>query len=294
MKSPSESPIPATLEIRPEEVKKQAQSQIENVVEKGKVILGMITGPFQLAKAAGIDLGDAATAMKAGNPEEAGEKLGEGGVKGAVAIFSAVELARGVAGGPLGAEPTPGAGKAPPAAEPTPDPAAAGAPATPPPATPPPATPPPAAPPPAAPPPAPPPGPAPPPTGAGEPLLPHLTDEEVGSAVEDAEGGTKLELPGQNPETGEGLLNDVIKADPSKAIPHHENLTFKGIKNAPGGKVQVRRHSANPNAPPGSYSQSNPTTQVNSVNPKQYMLPDGTFKPLNAMTDAEKAAAHFK
>jgi hypothetical protein len=71
-------------------------------------------------------------------------------------------------------------------------------------------------------------------------------------------------------------------------------MKFKGIKDAPGGKVEVRRHSANPNAKPEYYSHDNPTTQVNSVKPKQYMLPDGTFKPFDQMTKAEQATVHYK
>lgn len=131
-------------------------------------------------------------------------------------------------------------------------------------------------------------------TPSGGALFPGLTEAEVGSAVDNAVSGTPAELPGQNPITGEGLINHVTKGDQTKAIPHHDNMKFKGIEGAPGSKVEVRRHSANPNAPAGSYSQSNPTTQVNSVNPKTYMLPDGTFKPLSEMTDEEKAAAHFR
>jgi hypothetical protein len=131
-----------------------------------------------------------------------------------------------------------------------------------------------------------------PPSGGG-PLFPGVADAEVGTAVDTATSGTPAKLPGQNPRTGEGLLNHVQKFDPQKPIAHHDNMKFKGIKDAPGGKVEVRRHSANPNAPAGSYSQTNPTTQVNSVNPKTYMLPDGTFKPLGTMTEGEKASAHF-
>jgi RHS repeat-associated protein len=133
----------------------------------------------------------------------------------------------------------------------------------------------------------------PPPTG-DEPLFPQLTDEEVGTAVDKATSGTPARLPGQNPKTGEGLINQVSKGDQLKPIAHHDNMKFKGIKGAPGGKVEVRRHSANPKAPVGTYSHSNPTTQVNSVKPKEYMLPDGTYKPLDEMTEAEIDAAHFK
>ena len=81
-----------------------------------------------------------------------------------------------------------------------------------------------------------------------------MTTAEVNTAIDRATSGTPAELPGQHPLTGEGLVKQVTKGDSSKAIAHHDNLTFKGIKGAPGGKVEVRRHSANPNAPAGSYS----------------------------------------
>jgi hypothetical protein len=129
--------------------------------------------------------------------------------------------------------------------------------------------------------------------------LSSITDAEIDELLGGLDNGTAssgsyFELPGQNPRTSEGLRKMVIKADETKDIAYHQNMTFKGIDGAPGGKVEVRYHSANPNAPAGSYSQLNPTTQINSVNPKQYMLPDGTFKPLSAMTELEKDLAHFR
>ena len=77
------------------------------------------------------------------------------------------------------------------------------------------------------------------------------------------------------------------------AIWYHDNVTVKGV--GPGGKaVQIRTHSANPNAPVGSYSRTNYTTQINTKgNPKLYRLPDGSWKRLGDMTPAEKAAAHY-
>jgi hypothetical protein len=142
----------------------------------------------------------------------------------------------------------------------------------------------------------------------------NFTDPEIDSLLQGLDEGTYstgpyAELPGKNPKTGEGLIDVVPNkaSNPDKAsnIAYQQKMKFKGIDGAPkvtdqgtvvrsGGKVEVRYHSANPTAPEGTYSRSNPTTQVNSVKPKEYMLPDGTYKPLNLMTEAEKEAAHFK
>lgn len=123
--------------------------------------------------------------------------------------------------------------------------------------------------------------------------LPASFDAEVEAAVDSAVSRTMFELPAQNPTTGEGLTKIDLKFDPMKPIVFQNNMTFKGIKGAPGNKVMVRYHSENPNAPAGTYSNKNPTTQINSEKPTLYMLPDGTWKPLSLMTDAEKVAAHF-
>lgn len=143
-----------------------------------------------------------------------------------------------------------------------------------------------------------------------EPLFKNLTDEELEAAFKEMKGGTALELPGQNPRTGEGLVGTETRFDPNAKIPHHDNMTFEGIDGAPAGKqVEVRRHSANPNAPEGSYSRDNPTTQIDAISPpgpsetpamlkkrlknQEYRLPDGTYKKFSQMTDAEKKAAHI-
>ncbi len=104
-----------------------------------------------------------------------------------------------------------------------------------------------------------------------------------------------FELPAQNPFTGDGLIKVEMKFDPAKPINFHQNMTFRGIKGAPGNKVMVRYHSANPNAPAGTYSSLNPTTQINTVNPKLYRLPNGLWKILDSihMTPEERAAAHY-
>ena len=74
---------------------------------------------------------------------------------------------------------------------------------------------------------------------------------------------------------------------------YHDNVRVPGA--GPNGEaVDVRTHAPNPNAPAGSYSRSNYTTQINTkASVPQYRLPDGTWKTLNNMTNAEKAAAHF-
>jgi hypothetical protein len=122
-----------------------------------------------------------------------------------------------------------------------------------------------------------------------------LLDAELDAGIANRKVGTMIEMPGQNPTTGLGLRREFqVRADPSKPIWFQVKHEFSGISGAPGNKrVDVRYHSANPNAPAGSYSNLFPTTQVNSKNPVKYLLPDGTWKSLNAMTPAEKAAAHF-
>jgi hypothetical protein len=72
---------------------------------------------------------------------------------------------------------------------------------------------------------------------------------------------------------------------------YHDNIKVPG--GGPGGSpVQIRTHSANPSAPPGSFSLENYTTQVNT-NSGQYLLPNDTWKSLSNMTSEEISAAHF-
>lgn len=85
-------------------------------------------------------------------------------------------------------------------------------------------------------------------------------------------------LGGSGPKQGQG------------AIWYHDNIKIPGA-GPNGAMVELRTHSANPNAPAGSYSHSNYTTQINAGT--HYRLPDGTWKPISAMTPAEKAAAHY-
>src|SRR5262249_52844806 len=93
-----------------------------------------------------------------------------------------------------------------------------------------------------------------------------VTTEEIDKLFEGANSGAMFPLPGKDPRTGSGLAKIQIKADEAKDIAYHVNLRFKGIQGAPGGKpIEVRYHSANRNAPEGSYSRTNPTTQINST-----------------------------
>src|SRR5262249_46709993 len=123
-----------------------------------------------------------------------------------------------------------------------------------------------------------------------------LLQKDLDAAFSNLRAGTMFQLPAQNPTTGKGLEGEFqVRDDPSKNIWFQVKHLFSGIDAAPGnGGVESRNHSANPNAPAGSYSQPNPTTQVNSRQYQQiYMLPDGTWKHYNAMPPDEKAAIHF-
>ena len=105
----------------------------------------------------------------------------------------------------------------------------------------------------------------------------------------------RKELPASNPTTGEGLVGINIKANPLKPINYHHNMEFRGIKGAPGNqRVEVRYHSPNNNpSAVGTYSSQHSTVQINKYNSAVYMLPNGTWKPFNTMTAAEKSAIHM-
>jgi RHS repeat-associated protein len=86
-------------------------------------------------------------------------------------------------------------------------------------------------------------------------------------------------LSGSGPKNGTG------------SIWYHDNIKVPGA--GPGGKtVEVRTHSPNPNAPPGSYSSTNYTTQINTSDGR-YLLPDGSWKTIPEMTNPERASAHY-
>jgi RHS repeat-associated protein len=90
------------------------------------------------------------------------------------------------------------------------------------------------------------------------------------------EGGP---LSGSGPKTGTGQ------------IWYTDNVKVPGA--GPNGELlNIRTHAPNPGAPPGSFSFSNYTTQINT-NSGMYLLPDGTFKTLSAMTPEEIAGAHW-
>jgi hypothetical protein len=118
--------------------------------------------------------------------------------------------------------------------------------------------------------------------------------------------GPMAELPAsKQPGVSEGLKDIKVKADETKDIAYHENLKFKGVKGTPSGRdVEYRYHSANKDAPDGTYSKSNPTVQINTERrtpqpdgtvkkEKVYQLPDGSWKTLGEMTQAEKDAVHY-
>jgi hypothetical protein len=141
------------------------------------------------------------------------------------------------------------------------------------------------------------------PKDLAEPNFNNLSEAEMNAAFENAESGTYMELPGQRPLTKpelpgqepmpkEGLQRTKIRFDEDKAIAHHDDMEFTGIKDSPGTTVRVRRHSANANAPDGTYAHDSPTTQIDSGG--QHMLPDGTWKAIKDMTPAERAAAHME
>ena len=90
------------------------------------------------------------------------------------------------------------------------------------------------------------------------------------------EGGA---LAGSGPKQGTG------------SIWYHDDVKIPGA-GPNGATVELRTHSANPNAPAGSFSQSNYTTQINTPG-GLYRLPDGTWKTISNMTPAERAAARI-
>lgn len=135
--------------------------------------------------------------------------------------------------------------------------------------------------------------------GAASSATANFTEEEINRLLQSLDEGSYStgpygQLPAANqPGVSEGLKEiHPIRFDESKPIAYHENMDFQGIKGAPSGRdVEYRYHSANKNAPEGSYSHENPTVQVNAG--KYYRLPNGTWKKLSQMTEEERAAAHY-
>jgi hypothetical protein len=134
--------------------------------------------------------------------------------------------------------------------------------------------------------------------------------EEVDDAFDNATAGPLSHLPAQDPADPTIGLQSIEEprintTDPNK-ISFQQKMTFKGIEGTPEGRdpVEFRYHAKNPNAPEGTYSHDNPTAQVNtqpelkpSGKPKPktelYKLPDGAWKKISQMTEAEKAQAHY-
>ncbi|MEI7997511.1 MAG: RHS repeat-associated core domain-containing protein [Methylococcaceae bacterium] len=142
------------------------------------------------------------------------------------------------------------------------------------------------------------------------PVFDGLTKQEVDKAVDAAKGGTAFALPGQNPKTGEGLLNHVPNAtattNPEARISHADESTFTGIQGAGGKQVEFRRHSADKEAPSGKYALNNPVTVVNTVKSTpsgvlklspnghtykdRYLDPNGSF--IKPKTDSQWDSVH--
>ncbi|MGM8886979.1 hypothetical protein ACS8FD_13720, partial [Psychrobacter sp. 1U2] len=125
-------------------------------------------------------------------------------------------------------------------------------------------------------------------------------DAEVDLAIDNSISFNFWVLPANSGKmrlTGQGLTNIKLKMNPEKPIWFHDNLLFRKIQDAPHTKVEVRTHSPNPNPRiRGTYSSNNNTTQINTnpnSGPKLYRLPDGSWKTIDTMTDAEKVAAHY-
>ncbi|MCU1282271.1 MAG: hypothetical protein JWM53_5817, partial [bacterium] len=103
---------------------------------------------------------------------------------------------------------------------------------------------------------------------------------------ERVQSGTMIEFTdAKGPLSGSGPKNG------NGDIWFHDNITVPD--GGPGGAAaKIRTHSPNPNAPVGTFSSTNYTTQINTSS-GLYRLPDGTWKPLSDMTPAELSLAHI-
>jgi hypothetical protein len=102
-----------------------------------------------------------------------------------------------------------------------------------------------------------------------------------------------------------GLQKVAIKTDPLKPISYQDNMTVAKVKTpgVPGdvADVEVRTHGPNANAPDGTWSKDNPTTQINTKD-DLYRIPDpnadpnqpdpGIYKNMEDMTPEQIADAH--
>jgi RHS repeat-associated protein len=130
-------------------------------------------------------------------------------------------------------------------------------------------------------------------------LAGSITDAEIDAAFEGAESRTMFQLPAQEPGTGQGLTGVELRSTPGAPIEWHDNLSFRGIEGAPvtsagRGQVQVRTHGPNANAPVGTTSRTQPTTQISTPRNEYYMLPDGSWKARSAMTEADWQVVHIR
>jgi hypothetical protein len=123
-----------------------------------------------------------------------------------------------------------------------------------------------------------------------------ITDAEIDAAFSDLRTGQKVEMPGQNPSTGQGLAGPPeLRFDPDKPIAFHDNWNLKGIKGAPAQEIQVRTHSPNRRAPAGKYSRENPTTQITDPNNDFYMDKNGVWRSKTDLrTDADWDSVHLR
>ena len=129
-------------------------------------------------------------------------------------------------------------------------------------------------------------GPAPDPLGGLD--AKEVDDFVDGAEAATMEAGAHIQMPGQHPSKPDVGLQDLrLEPDGAKTLPYHPIHELKDIKGAPANRVQVRNHSPNPNAPDGSYSKSNPTTQINTRKVTQYQLPDGSWKTTHELSPSE-------
>ena len=133
-------------------------------------------------------------------------------------------------------------------------------------------------------------------------------DAEIGNAVDSARSGQPVQF---SDATGGTRIEFQTPPPRAPLIWWQEKLTIPGV--GPEGKaVELRIHSPNPTAPAGSYSRSNYSIQINTVEPPGVeeltlipadnqplalapgQLPAGTWKQFSKMNEAEKRATHMR
>ena len=103
--------------------------------------------------------------------------------------------------------------------------------------------------------------------------------------------GPLYKLPAPKEVSPTDFKQTKIKNNPVAAINYQDKIVISGA--GPNGEtIEFRTHSTNPNAPNPGY-----TTQANIKGTKTYFIPNenggGVWKPLDQMTEAEKAASHI-